>query len=86
MIRPNSELYKTEKAYEKTDSLYRFKKVIPAYKSVEFEVSEKRINKTIYSIHNFSEGQIIQYTKNSQMPEKAKKLFKELLFVRKTKL
>ncbi len=78
-MRSGTELYNTEKPAEKTASLYRFKTVAPGNKTIEFKVSEKRINKSIYSIHNFSESQIIQYSNNSEMPNEARKIFKSII-------
>ncbi len=83
MIRNGAKLYNTAKPYENTPSRYRFKTVAPANKTIDFKVNEKRINNTVYSIHNFSEGQIIQYKNNSELPKKVRNTFEKILAERK---
>ncbi len=79
----NTLLYETTRPSEKTASLYRFKTVAPANKTIDFTVHEKRVSSSIYQLHNFSENQIIQYSSNKNMPESVRETFKTIARERK---
>ncbi|PIE99038.1 MAG: hypothetical protein CR988_00535 [Treponema sp.] len=79
----NAKLFQTPEPTEKTPNLYRFTMDIPAGKTITYPVKENQIISSVTYLTNFNNSQLIGYSTNSEMPTRAKNVFKNIIAEKK---
>ncbi|MFP4498860.1 MAG: hypothetical protein ACLFQV_11665 [Vulcanimicrobiota bacterium] len=75
----NMKLYESPKPYEETDNFYRFRFGVTNANPYAYEIKEKQVTYTSYSLWNFNQDQLVSWGKNGYIDRKANSRLEEIL-------